>query len=252
MSLARKVLWIVNMNTDGTETMFAKHALACGANTVCIRTSSKRLPDTIGRFKKLGMTVYAWRWPSSTPAKAMAEANFVATKLIPAGLDGYIADPESDGPGPNDWNKSGLGPLAARFCSTIRAPARSGFVLGITSGCSYPAPNMKPNIPWKEFFAASDVLLPQTYWRWTNPKTGKPGKINGGTPANAIAKGVPAWKAKSLGKPIVPMAGEVDVVSADDLGVFGDALAEMGVNEGHFYTDNGKIPVANLAAIRAL
>jgi hypothetical protein len=37
MTFARKVLWIVNMNTDAAETAFAKHALACGANTVCIR-----------------------------------------------------------------------------------------------------------------------------------------------------------------------------------------------------------------------
>ncbi len=47
MALTRKVLWIVNMNSDATETAFAKHALACGANTVCIRTSSRRLPDAI-------------------------------------------------------------------------------------------------------------------------------------------------------------------------------------------------------------
>ena len=49
------------------------------------------------------------------------------------------------------------------------------------------AKNMKPNIPWAEFFTASDALYPQCYWRWTNPKTGQRGqKINGGTPQNAI------------------------------------------------------------------
>jgi hypothetical protein len=32
----------------------------------------------------------------------------------------------------------------------------------------------------------------------------------------------------------------------------GAALAAMGVKEGHFYTDNGLIPVANLAAMKAL
>jgi hypothetical protein len=252
MGLSRKVLWIVNMNTEATETSFSKHALACGANTVCIRTSSKRFPGAMARFKKLGMTVYAWRWPSSTPARAMAEASYVATQLIPAGLDGYIADPESDGPGPNDWNRPGLGPLAASFCSTIRRAGRGSFVFGITSGCSYPAPDMKPNIPWNEFVSASDMLLPQTYWRWTNPKTGKPSKINGGTPAQAIAKGIHAWNAKSLGKPIVPMAGEIDVVTSDEIRAFGGELQKIGVNEGHFYTDNGKIPVLNLAAIQAL
>jgi hypothetical protein len=182
----------------------------------------------------------------------MAEADYVAKKLIPAGLDGYIADPESDGPGVNDWNKPGLEQLATDFCGTVKKAARKGFIFGVTSGCNYPAPRMKPHIPWKEFFTASDVLLPQCYWRWTSPATGKPGKINGGTPAKAIAKGVPAWKAKSLGKPIVPMAGEIDVVLADEIKAYGKALQTSGLREGHFYADTGDIPIANLAAIQAL
>jgi len=83
--------------------------------------------------------------------------------------------------------------------------------------------------------------------------TGQPGqKINGGTPQRAIDKGVPAWKAKSLGKPIVPMAGEVDVVTESEIADFGTALAQMNLTEGHFYTDNGQISVANLAALKSL
>jgi hypothetical protein len=254
MALSRKVLWIVNMNTPAVETAFSKHALAIGATAVCIRTSSRMFPDTIKRFHDLGMKVYAWRWPPASQAGAMKEANNVATNLIPAGLDGYIADPESDKAGTsNDWNRAELAPLAAQFCATIKGASGTSFVFGTTSGCSYPAPNMKPNIPWQQFFTASDVLLPQTYWRWTNPSTGQSGqKINGGTPAAAIAKGVPAWKAKSLGKPIVPMAGEVDVVTPAEIGDYGTQLQTMGVTEGHFYADNGKIPVPNLAAMKAL
>jgi hypothetical protein len=254
MALARKFLWIVNMNTDAAETAFSKHALAIDATGVCIRTSSTRFPDTIKRFHDLGMKVFAWRWPSASKASALKEAQNVATKLIPARLDGYIVDPESDKAGAsNDWNRSELAPLAAEFCATIKAAAPASFVFGTTSGCAYPAQNMKPKIPWKEFFTASDVLLPQTYWRWTNPETGQAGqKNNGGSPAAAFAKGVPAWKAKSLGKLIVPMAGEVDVVKEDEIAPYGVELQKMNVTEGHFYTDNGKIPVINLAAMKAL
>jgi hypothetical protein len=97
------------------------------------------------------------------------------------------------------------------------------------------------------------ALLPQTYWRWTNPSTGQRGqKINGGTPAAAISKSVPAWKAKSLGKPIVPMAGEVDVITDAKIAAYGVELQKMNVTDGHFYTDNGKIPVINLAAMKTL
>jgi hypothetical protein len=252
MALAKKVLWIVNMNSQTTETAFSKHALAIGATTVCIRTSSTLFPGTIKRFHDLGMKVYAWRWPPANQSGAMKEAGNVATKLIPAGLDGYIVDPESDKAGAsNDWNQAQLAPLAAQFCAKIKGAAPPSFVFGTTSGCSYPAPNGKPDIPWQQFFSASDVLLPQTYWRWTNDK-GKVENINGGTPAKAIAKGVPAWKAKSLGKPIGPMAGEVDVVTATEIAAYGTQLQTMGVTEGHFYTDNGKIPVPNLAAMKAL
>jgi hypothetical protein len=239
------------MNTDAAEKQLAKHALAIDATGVCIRTSSTRLPDAIKRFHDLGMKVYAWRWPPSTNAGAMREARNVASSLIPAGLDGYIVDPESDRAGAsNDWNQAGLGELATAFCKTITDAAPRSFVFGTTSGCAYP--RQKPNIPWEEFFTASDVLLPQTYWRWTNPETGQQGqKINGGTPAKAIAKGVPPWKAKGLGKLILPMAGEIDVVKDDELADYGVALQKMGVKEGHFYTD-GDIPIANLAAMKAL
>jgi hypothetical protein len=55
-----------------------------------------------------------------------------------------------------------------------------------------------------------------------------------------------------MGKPIVPMAGEVDVVTPAEIADFGTALGKMGVTGGHFYTDNGLISVANLAAMQAL
>jgi len=251
MALAAKVLWIVDMSTDTSETAFAKNAMAIGATAVCIRTSSQRLNGAIGRFHAFGMKVYAWRWPQVIPAKLQAEAANVVN-LISAGLDGYIVDPESDGPGNNDWNQPGLGLRAKEFCDTIRNAANGNpFVFGTTSGCTYPDPSGKPNIPWAEFFAASDVLLPQTYWRWTND-AGEVENINGGNPQKAIDRGLNAWKPRSHGKPIVPMTGEADVVKPQEIADYGARLAALNVTEGHFYTDNGKIPETNLAAIRAL
>lgn len=82
MALARKVLWIVNMDTAAQESRFIQHAQAAGANAVCVRTSSTRLPGSIAAFKALGMTVYAWRWPSVIPANTMAEANLAAMRAL--------------------------------------------------------------------------------------------------------------------------------------------------------------------------
>jgi hypothetical protein len=271
MPLARKFLWIVNMNTEKAEQSFAKHAMAINATGVGIRTSSTRLVDAMGRFKALGMTVYAWRWPGVIPGKtsthyyALDEADYVATQLIPKGLDGYIVDPESDGyidkktgkKKANDWDQKQLAPIARQFCKTIKDAAKGKkFVFGTTSGCAYPGPKGKPNIPWTEFFAASDVLLPQSYWRWTHTdeKTGKDvvSDINGGTPAKAIARGMAAWQPKANGKKILPMAGEVDVITPTEISAYGAELAALGVSEGHFYTDNGNIPLLNLGAMKAL
>jgi hypothetical protein len=145
-----------------------------------------------------------------------------------------------------------LATVAQQFCAIIKAAAAGKpFVFGTTSGCGYPGPKGKPNIPWTEFFGASDILLPQTYWRWTN-NAGQRQKLNGGTPAAAIDLGVSAWQPRSQGKPLMPMAGEVDVVTPDEIAAYGATLQKMRVSEGHFYTDNGQIPVLNLAAIKAL
>jgi hypothetical protein len=48
------------------------------------------------------------------------------------------------------------------------------------------------------------------------------------------------------------MTGEADVVKPQEITDYGATLAALNVTEGHFYTDNGKIPTSNLAAIRAL
>jgi hypothetical protein len=77
---------------------------------------------------------------------------------------------------------------------------------------------------------------------------GKVQDINGGTPSKAIQSGLSAWKSKSNGKPILPMAGEIDIVSPDEITRYGAKLSSMGITEAHFYTDNGKIPVSNKSA----
>ncbi|WP_027168320.1 hypothetical protein [Mesorhizobium sp. WSM3224] len=252
MALSRKVLWIVNMDTLAIENQFGQHARAAGINTLCIRTSTNRLPESIAALSSQGFDVYAWRWPSANAHAAMAEASKVATLLIPAGLKGYIVDPESDSPGAsNDWNRAGLANLAQSFCATIKDAAPAGFRFGTTSGCIYPASTGKPQIPWSEFFAASDALFPQTYWRWT-ASSGRRQNINGGTPAKATARGMGAWTSPAQGKAIIPMAGEIDVVTPAEIADYGRELNSRAITEGHFYADSPRVSPAVLAAISAL
>jgi hypothetical protein len=257
---ARKTLWIVSMS-QAAEARLLKHAQAMGADAVCIRTDNTRLTGAVGRFRQKGIKVYAWRWPavvakpgSKTHYYAVDEANYVVKKLIPAGLDGYIMDPESESGSPaNDWNKTSLKPLAQSFCDTIRDGAHdaglTGFVFGVTSGCNYAT--KRPKMPWAVFAEASDALFPQTYWRWTNSK-GKVQNINGGTPDKAIDTGLDSWRQIANGTAIVPMAGEIDVVTAEEISAYAARVRHEGLDQYHFYADNGSVSDLKCAAVKAI
>lgn len=254
MAFTKKCLWIVNMDTASQEARLVRHAKAAGITTLCIRTSSSRLPSSILVLKQAGFEVYAWRWPSVHSAKTMAEATQVATLLIPAGLDGYIVDPESDGHaanghGSNDWDQRGLERLATDFCQTITQAGGPNFMFGTTSGCNYPAPSGKPNIPFSVFFAFSQRLFPQTYWI---ADLGGTIRINGKTPTKAFQRGMAAWTPPSHGKPIIPMAGEIGLVTPAEIAEYGGLLTKAHTTEAHFYVDGDDVSDAVLAAIAVL
>ena len=82
---------------------------------------------------------------------------------------------------------------------------------------------------------ASAALYPQCNWRAMlyNKKLKKevPTDINGGTPTKAIARGMAAWKPLSGGKPINPMAGEIDLATADEIKEYGDNLKMLNVKK---------------------
>jgi hypothetical protein len=245
----KKALWVESFGSGDFDRLL-DHAQEADASLLCIRTTSSALPQAIPKFKAHQITVYAWRWPAvkDQPYKAPhyfadREAEYVVEKLIPAGLDGYIVDPESDRAGdPNDWNDSSHHDLAVRFCSTIRSAAPAGFHFGTTSGCEYPRNHAK--IPWAAFVAASDALYPQAYWR--NSK----GILHGGTPASSLALAKAAWSKIANGKPLIAMAGELDVALPQEVKDFCDLVRnDQGI--AHFYVDSATTTGTILRAISA-
>lgn len=272
MPFARKVLWIVNF--DANPNLFYGYVKSSGCDTVCIRTWSNQLAGAITTFHNMGKSVWAWRWPCAQPDVAKKhgphvyapdEAAFVVQNLIQAGLDGYIVDPESnDDSDPNNWNRKtvpdpnnagqqiALSKIATDFCHAIKtAAAGKPFHFGITSGCAFPGPGQKTLLPWAEFITPSDSVYPQTYWRWHNDSDDIV-EINGGTPDAAIKSAITAWKPVSQGKPIIPMAGEVNLVTADEIAAYGKALTALNVTEANFYIDRPMVEPDVLAAIKAL
>ena len=251
-----KILWTVNMPTAAAENQLLQHAIAAGCTGVAIRTSNDRLPAAISRFHQNGLKVFAWRWPACRQPTnipnfyAIDQANYVAQTLIPAGLDGYFADIESDGNGTNyDWADPNLAPLATQFCSIIKNAAPYGFYFALTAGCTQPEGS--PKIPWAAFSPFCDAVMPQTYWRWTN-SAGEVQDLNGGTPTDAYNRAEPVWSRTFPGKPIAPILGELDVISAKEIQEFGTFVSGEGVRELHAYTDGNAVSQQNLQVLAAL
>jgi hypothetical protein len=253
MGLKRKILWVVHL--EKAEATFKEHVEAAGIDTVCINTMTHRFPDLIADYHKIGKTVWGWRWPGVRPSDAYGwhyyapdQARFVAM-LVSKGLDGFIVDPESnDDLKPNDWNqvevddpnrpgkKVKVSDLAHDFWAVIRtAVAGKRFHLGLTSGWDFPSEHQKTKLPWAEFIGPCEAVYPQTYWRIQ----GQHGILQrwGGSPAIGISKCLPIWKKIAKDKAIIPMAGEIDHVSAAEIVEYGKSLKELGVAEGHFYAD---------------
>lgn len=94
--------------------------------------------------------------------------------------------------------------------------------------------------------------MPQTYWRWLSPRTGKPEDINGKSPAAAIAKAKAAWTGAFPGKEMVPIMGELIYVTPNEIADYANLIATDGVRQFHAYTDGNEVSPANLAAIAAI
>jgi hypothetical protein len=260
---ANKALWAESMDDQADEDRIFHNAQLMGAGAVAIRTTSDRLPGRIKRFQDSGMQVYAWRWPAVVQHAggryAIDEANYVAQTLIPAGLDGYIVDPESEGDGAyNDWNRTNtpipVVQLATSFCQIIRAAAhtagKNNFLFGITSGGNYPA--TLHHLPWQQFVAASDAVFPQLYWRARNQHNVCK-LVRDGTPKTAFDACLPSWRAISQGKPIIPIGGEISCVAdVAEIAAFGSRAKVEGLATMHFYTDDTDLTAVVCGAIKSL
>ncbi len=262
-SFANKALWAEDLDNQSDEDRIFNHAQAMGAGAVVIRTTSDRLAGSMKRFQDAGMQVYAWRWPAVVRNQggryAPDEADFVAQTLIPAGLDGYVVDPESEPGSPqNDWNRTDL-PVPARqlaidFCKTIRSAAQAhgntNFLFGITSGGNYPA--TKQHLPWSEFVAASDAVFPQVYWRARGTHNAC-GTVRDGTPDTNFAADLPSWRSISQGKPIIPMAGEIScVLNVSELTAFAQRARAENLPAMHLYVDDDSVTSLLCSAIKSL
>jgi hypothetical protein len=276
MALAQKVLWVEDLNGPDTEKEMLDNAHAIGATSLCIRTVSTILAASIPRYKSdLGFKVYGWRYPQSIdrgavnnsdtkpPNNSFApnEATYVVNTLIPAGLDGYIMDIESangqGNPTPwRDWDRANdpkVKTLAINYAQALRKAADTcgrPFLLGFTSHAN--AFNIYKGTPWEPFIDASDVLFPQTYWRYWNTdlKPPAPSIENGGTPKSAVAVGYADYS--QWGKLIIPLGGEMFVALKGEMAAFGQELSNRGITEGHFYTSTAKINPVVLGEIKAL
>ena len=67
-----------------------------------------------------------------------------------------------------------------------------------------------------------------------------------------MKRGWAAWSPGCLGKPIIPMAGEIDLATPQEIADYGAELVKRNVSEANFYTDETDVKPEVLAAIKAL
>jgi hypothetical protein len=260
-AFANKTLWAESMRDQAEEDRLFNHARSMQSGGVAIRTVSTRLAASISRFQAAGMKVYAWRWPAVVQNQggryAIDEANFVAQTLLPAGLDGYIVDPESEPHSAyNDWSRTDVPvpQLATQFCQIIRNAAntanRGDFLLGLTSGGDYPA--SRPHMPWAQFVAGCDALFPQLYWR-ARDDNDVCQRVRDGTVNTAFNACLPSWRNIAHGKPIIAIGGEIScVIDMMEIATFGTRAHAESLAGLHFYTDDDHVTSNLCAAIKNL
>jgi len=240
MAFANKTLWVVGYNSL---TKFVQVAQSVGASAVAIRTDNN-LAAAIDRFHEAGIAVIGWRWPSAQRARAMVEADR-ARRFFDSGMDGYFVDPEG-APGQHyDWDQDGLESVAEDFCNAV-VTAAAGRPFGVTS--HFRGKVQHPKLPWAQFFAQADVLLPQSYWRTSA------GTVAGGDPAANYRTGISAWTATGASAQlIVPMAGELTSSTGQDLVAYADEANQSNVADGHFYAyEEANVPDEVWAELAAL
>jgi hypothetical protein len=221
--LEEKVLWVVNYpDLD----WFIERAVFIKATAVAIRTDND-LADAIPAFHAKGIKVYGWRWPSAQRDRALKEADSVV-KWLDQGLDGYYVDPEGAPGNHFDWDQNDLETLAEDFCKRITA-ASPNKPFGVTS--HFRGRKVFEKLPWKAFIKHATVLLPQAYWRVEQ------GTVTGGDPKKNYLTSINEWEA--LGSPknlIVPMAGELERSTAEEIQRYAAAATAQGISSLHFYT----------------
>ncbi|TMJ34879.1 MAG: hypothetical protein E6G96_00680 [Alphaproteobacteria bacterium] len=141
--------------------------------------------------------------------------------------------------------------LAEYYTGTIKkAATKKGrpFVLGLTSHAR--GFSNYPKIPWGPFVEVSNILLPQTYWRYYDDKTRACKDENQGSPDSAVRIGYTDYGPK--GKPVIPVAGEIRCATVQEIAAFGKILADKDLIDGHFYVNNSNVSPDVLQAIKAL
>jgi hypothetical protein len=219
-----KTLWVTDYVDPAAVIEKAK---GCGVVRVAVWTKNSRLLTDLPTFKKAGLEVFGWRYPSTVSSVALAEAKR-ATALFVGGLDGYIVDPEQNAQADLNWDSPGVGALAEQFCKAIVAGA-AGRPFWMTSH-GYGA-KVAPHLPWAVFFNYCSCFLPQAYWRTSG------GLVDGGDPDHVYQKAFDIWTA--MGVPpqkIQPMAGELQCCEPGELSAYAKAATNANVVSLHFYT----------------
>jgi hypothetical protein len=225
----RKFLWCTVVRRPD---LFLDHAQRMGAHGLVVRTDNGWLLRELPNLKRLGLTVYGWRWPSIVVAEAETETHRIRS-LASAGLDGYVVDIEAhDNKLPHyNWDQPGLQPAAERFCENIQA-IKSDYPTFHRFGFTGAARGARSaRIPYAEFLASADVVYPQAYWYNT------PLYPHRRTPVKSFEYVIENWRTiLPAAKPFIPILGNLPQCTPAEIGdAWENIVKARSMAEAHFY-----------------
>ncbi|MEP7357991.1 MAG: hypothetical protein ABI847_12165, partial [Anaerolineales bacterium] len=155
-------IWQVSRCERGIPAAIADKAAAAGLSHVLLKVAERTYAfgiDRTGRdlvapvaaaLRERGLQVWGWHYVYGD--KPVDEAERAVQRARELALDGYVVDAEGH------YTAPGKAEAAQQFMAHLRAGLPRNTPVALSS---YRYPSVHRELPWKEFLASSDLVMPQ-------------------------------------------------------------------------------------------
>ncbi len=150
------------------------------SSNVDAKTQQDYVPPLAQALKARNIQVWGWHYVyGEDPAR---EASKAIERVKTLNLDGYVIDAESEYKAPGKY----------RAARTFMSALRVGLPATPIALSSYRYPSYHPQLPWKDFLAKCDLVMPQVYW------------LQAHNAGDQLKRSVQEYQAMTPSRPIIP------------------------------------------------